>query len=297
MSFSAWSALIAAAALLAIVLLEPKPLPDSFLEGLTGDPGRGAMVLAAGGCARCHAAPTSALGASPGGLPVLAGGRRIESPFGTFAAPNISSGRRGLGTWSDLAIANAVLLGEGPEQTHLFPAMPYTAYRNMTRQDAADLIAHLRSLPSSTAANAPHDPSFPFNFRLGIGLWKIAYNTGEWALVVAPTPQIERGRYLVEALGHCGECHSPRDRLGGLDQSRWLGGAPALSGQGEIPNITPGGLDWSEAQIVTYLSTGAAPDLSVAGGEMAEVIAGLSQLPRSDIEAIAAYLKAVPPIN
>lgn len=293
MSFSAWSALLAAVALLAIVLLKPDPLPDTFFEGLTGDADRGALVFAAAGCASCHTAP----GAEPSETPILTGGRRFASPFGTFVAPNISSGPQGLGNWSDIDIANAILLGEGLNRTHLYPALPYTAYRNMAHQDAADLIVYLRTLPSANTPNQPHDVGFPFNIRLGIGVWKMFFNRGEWVLETVQTPEIERGRYLVEVLGHCGECHTPRGILGGIDRNRWLAGAPNPAGQGQIPNITPGKLGWSKEELVDFLSTGFTPEFDTAGGQMAEVIAGLSKLPQSDLEAIAAYLKAVPALD
>lgn len=293
MSFSAWSALLAAVALLAIIFLGPDPLPDSFFEGLTGDSERGALVFAASGCASCHTAP----GTEHDDAPLLAGGRSFKSPFGTFFAPNISSGPSGLGDWSDLDIANAILLGEGRGRTHLYPVLPYTAYRNMTGQDAADLIAYLRTLPAAETTNQPHDVGFPFNIRLGLGAWKILYNRGDWVLQTAATPEIERGRYLVEALGHCGECHTPRTFLGGLDRSRWLAGAPNPAGEGLIPGLAPGKLGWSEEEIVNFLATGFTPEFDSAGGEMAAVIAELSRLPRSDLEAIAAYLKAVPALD
>ncbi len=292
-SFSAWSALLAAVALVIVVLLRPDPLPDSFFDGLTRDVDRGAFVFAAAGCASCHTAPD----AEPSDAPVLAGGRTFASPFGTFVAPNISSGSRGLGTWSDIDIANAILLGEGPDRTHLYPALPYAAYRNMTRQDAYDLIAYLRTLPSAITPSQPHDVGFPFNIRLGIGVWKKFFNRGEWVLETVQTAEIERGRYLVEVLGHCGECHTPRNFMGGLDRKRWLGGAPNPAGKGQIPNITSGKLGWSEDEIVDFLKTGFTPEFDSAGGQMAEVISGLSKLPQSDLEAIAAYLKAVPALD
>ena len=293
MSFSAWSALLAAAALLAAVLLRPDPLAETFFDGLAGDPENGSLVFAAGGCASCH----TALGTPPTDNPVLAGGRSFQSSFGTFLAPNISSGRRGLGDWSDIDIANAILLGEGRERTHLYPVLPYTAYRNMTRQDTADLVAYLRTLPSDDTPSQPQDVGFPFNTRIGLGFWKLLFNRGDWVLEEASTPQIERGRYLVEALGHCGECHTPRNFLGGLDRSRWLAGAPHPSGKGAIPNITSGKLAWSEAEIVDFLATGFTPEFDSAGGEMAAVVAELAHLPQSDLEAIAAYLKAIPAID
>lgn len=293
MPFAAWSALLAALTLLVMIALRPDPLPEDLFDQLTGDRSRGRLVFAASGCSSCHSAPE----AKPGSAPVLSGGRGFKSPFGTFYAPNVSPGPSGLGFWTDVEIADAILNGVGRGSTHLYPAFPYTAYTHMSQQDAVDLIAYLRTLPPSPAANKSHDIGFPFNIRLGVGAWKLLYLREGWVLDNATSPELERGRYLVEALGHCGECHTPRNFLGALDTSRWLGGAPNPAGEGTIPNITSGGLAWSEDEITTFLKTGFTPTFDSAGGEMVKVIAGLSQLPQSDLEAIAAYLKAVPPID
>jgi mono/diheme cytochrome c family protein len=128
-------------------------------------------------------------------------------------------------------------------------------------------------------------------------VWKLLFARGDFVLAEAETEQVARGRYLAEALGHCGECHTPRNALGGLDRARWLAGAPNPSGQGRIPNITPGRLRWSEADIASYLKTGFTPEFDSAGGHMAEVVRNLSHLPDADLAAIAAYLKAVPPVE
>jgi mono/diheme cytochrome c family protein len=117
-----------------------------------------------------------------------------------------------------------------------------------------------------------------------------------WVLHDAPTPELERGRYIVEALAHCGECHTPRNLLGGLKTSKWLSGAPDPSGKGRIPNITPAALTWSEDEIVDYLTTGFTPEFDSVGGHMAHVVDNMARLPESDRRAVAAYLKAIPPV-
>jgi mono/diheme cytochrome c family protein len=117
----------------------------------------------------------------------------------------------------------------------------------------------------------------------------------DWAIDAA-SPAIERGRYIAEALAHCGECHTPRNLLGGLDRSRWLGGAPDPSGKGSIPNITLGKLTWSEAEIVEYLTSGFTPEFDSVGGHMAHVVDNMARLPESDRAAVAAYLKSVPAV-
>mgnify|MGYP000064519971 FL=1 len=271
------------------VLSRPETLPADAMAGLTADPGHGETVFWAGGCASCHAAP----GAQGDDRLVLAGGYRIESPFGTFVAPNISPSEAGIGNWSAEDLANALIRGVSPGGEHYYPALPYTTYAHMTLQDVADLKAFMDTLPASDTANQPHELSFPFTVRRGLGLWKRLYLTEDW-VVPAQTPEIERGRYLVEALGHCAECHTPRNQFGGLDKTRWLQGAPNPSGKGQIPGIAPGKLDWTAEDIAYYLESGFTPDFDSAGGEMADVVSNMAHLTPEDRAAIATYIKAVP---
>ncbi len=271
-------------------LSSPDILPAATLDGLTGDAVAGAPVFAAAGCASCHTAPEAAAS----DMPVLAGGKRFASPFGTFVAPNISPSPAGIGDWSDAQIITAVMRGVSPEGAHYYPAFPYDAYAKANPQDIADLVAHLRSLPADATPSQPHEVGFPFNIRRAVGLWKLLYRSNDFVVTGELTPQQARGRYLAEALGHCGECHTPRGRLGGLDRSRWLAGAPNPSGEGRIPDITPGRLQWTEAGIAEYLKSGFTPDFDTAGGEMAEVVRNTARLTDADRAAIAAYLKIVP---
>jgi len=273
-------------------LTRPVTLPAQAFAALdAGDPARGEAVFNAGGCASCHAAP----GASGEARLVLAGGQAFASDFGTFHAPNISPGvTHGIGGWSLPEFANAMMQGVAPDGRHYYPAFPYTAYAKMTLADLADLHAYIETLPASDVANVPHDLGFPFTLRRGIGLWKARYMGRGWAVPDDLSPEEARGRYLAEALGHCAECHTPRDSFGGLDRARWLAGAPNPSGQGRIPGITPAQLGWSSDDIVTYLETGFTPGFDVAGGSMKAVVDSLSQLPQDDLAAIAAYLLIVP---
>ena len=274
-------------------LSAPDRLSPSTLAGLSGDAERGAVVFAAAGCASCHTAP----GAEPADAPVLSGGQRFVSEFGTFIAPNITNdAAQGIGGWTDAQVVEAVTRGISPEGTHYYPVFPYDAYAKAAPQDILDLVAHLRSLPVSDAASLPHDVEFPFSIRRAVGLWKLLFRSDDWVVAGALTPEQTRGRYLVEALGHCGECHTPRNALGGLERSNWLGGAPNPAGEGRIPNITPAVLTWPEAAIAQYLFSGLTPDFDSAGGEMAAVIRNTSKLPDADRAAIAAYLKVVPPV-
>lgn len=275
------------------MLTSPEPLPASAVEGPPGDPERGALVFAAAGCASCHVAPETDIGEAP----VLAGGIAFVSPFGTFHAPNISPSPQGVGDWSDAEIMDAVMRGVSPSGAHYYPALPYAAYAMADPQDMRDLVAHLRTLPPSSQENLPHEVPFPFSIRRGVGLWKALNLRQGWVIEDDLPEPAARGRYLAEALGHCGECHTPRGPLGGLDHAQWLGGAPNPSGDGRIPNITPGGLKWSEGEIAYYLGTGFTPEFDTAGGEMAAVVSELAKLPDEDRAAIAAYLKAVPAIE
>jgi mono/diheme cytochrome c family protein len=273
------------------VATAPGRLPPGSLDAFSGDPARGEQAFWAGGCASCHAAE----GARDEARLVLSGGRRFPSDFGTFVAPNISPHpEAGIGGWSSDDFANAMVQGVSPGGEHYYPAFPYTAYALADPQDLADLWAFLRTLPADATPSAPHDIAFPFSIRRSVGAWKLLFARRSFVLAEAETAEIARGRYLAEALGHCGECHTPRNALGGLDTARWLAGAPNPSGQGTIPNITPGALDWSEADIAGYLKTGFTPEYDSAGGHMADVVRNLSQLPDADLAAIAAYLKAVP---
>ncbi|WP_424975540.1 c-type cytochrome [Dinoroseobacter sp. S124A] len=283
--------LIAAGVSLGLFLTRATPLDEAALEGLTGDPVAGAQVFHAAGCASCHAAP----GAKGEDRLVLAGGQRFASPFGTFVAPNISPDpEAGIGGWSELDFASAVMRGVSPDGMHYFPAFPFTAYALMERQDVADLWAYMATLPPSTAPSAPHELGFPFNIRRSVAVWKLLNGPSDWVQPAGDTP---RGRYLVEALAHCAECHTPRDSLGRLETARWMAGAPNPSGQGKIPGITPAQLDWSAGDIAYYLETGFTPDFDSAGGHMASVITNMAQLPAEDRNAIAAYVKALPPVE
>lgn len=269
------------------VVTRPAPLPAGALDGITADAARGAVTFAAAGCAGCHAG-------TDGPREVLSGGRAFVTDFGTFHAPNISSDpEHGVGDWSDLELASAIMRGVSPGGAHYYPAFPYTSYIKANPQDVADLIAHMRTLPASDTPSLQHDLRFPYNIRTGLGVWKALYLRDDW-VAEASTSELERGRVLVEALGHCAECHTPRNALGGLDRSAWMTGAPNPSGEGRIPGISPATLDWSAQDIAAYLESGFTPEFDSAGGSMADVIHGTAALSDDDRLAIAAYLKALP---
>jgi len=266
---------------------------------MSPDLANGELVFWAGGCGSCHAKK----GAKGEDKKLLGGGHELDTPAGVFVTPNISPDpEAGIGGWSLAEFANAMLNGVSPDGTHYYPSFPYASYARMTEKDVADLFAYLKTLTPVSQPNQRHDLSPLFALRRGIGLWKTAFVSG--APVVPVTEEnviLERGRYLVESLGHCGECHTPRTvfGFGGMNTARWLAGGPAPEGEGRIPNITPhasalGG--WSENDIAYYLESGFTPDFDSVGGTMVSVQDNVARLPAIDIAAIAAYLKAVPEV-
>ncbi len=272
------------------LLARPAPLAASAVAGLAGDVVHGEAVFWAAGCGSCH----MAAGAKGAAQLVLSGGQRFPSDFGTFVAPNISQDpTHGIGGWSLLDLTNALTRGVSPEGEHYYPALPYASYAKMQMQDVADLHAYLQTLPADATPSQPHEMSFPFSRREAVGVWKLLFLDDDWALPGNLTPTADRGRYIAEALAHCGECHTPRTLLGGLDTARWLAGAPNPSGEGRIPNITPAKLTWAVADIVQYLTTGFTPDYDSVGGLMTHVVENMARLPDADRQAVAEYLKAV----
>lgn len=267
----------------------------SAISGLTGDAEAGRLVFFAGGCTSCHAVPKSEGDARL----VLSGGLELKSDFGTFVAPNISSDpQAGIGGWDVATFANAMLAGVTPDGSHYYPSFPYGSYARMSDKDIADLFAFMKTLPASGEASKPHDLGFPFSIRRLVGGWKFLYlGDAPRVELASADAAIARGQYLVEGPGHCGECHTPRDPIGGFRSGAWLSGAKNPEGEGVIPNITPGGKNlgsWSASDIASYLETGFTPEFDSVGGSMVEVQKNMAELPAADREAIAAYLKAIP---
>lgn len=277
-------------------LMKPEPWPAAHWESL-GEPdlANGEQVFWAGGCASCHAAPKSEGDAKL----VLTGGLPLKSPFGTFHVPNISPDETaGIGSWTLADFGNAMTRGVGRNGEHLYPSFPYGSYARLPQKDINDLWGFMKTLPKSANITPPHELPFPYDIRVVLGGWKLLFFTDKpRATVDTGNPKLARGQYLVEGPGHCGECHTPRNALGGFETDQWLAGAPNPEGQGRIPNITPGSKSigaWSESDIVNYLETGFTPDFDSVGGTMVEVQKNMAKLPASDREAIGAYLKAVP---
>jgi len=280
--------LFLALVVLGLWLSRPQRIEPQALPLHVPDPANGERLFHAGGCGSCHGDR-------------LEGGLEIVSAFGTFRVPNITPDRAaGIGEWSDLDFFNAMKLGVSPDGEHYYPAFPYTSYTRMRTEDIVDLRAYLAGFEPVAAAVPDHELRFPWNIRRGIGLWKRLYLDASPVLSVADGDELlERGRYLVEAVGHCAECHTPRNRIGGPQRRYWLAGGASPDDEGRVPNLTPhsdGLADWSERDIVRYLKSGFTPEYDTVGGSMAEVQENLARLPDADREAIAAYLKALPPI-
>lgn len=277
-------------------LTAPKALSAADLPQHQPDLKNGELIFYAGGCTSCHAAE-EAKGAD---RLKLGGGMELKTDFGAFRVPNISPDKEtGIGGWSELDFANALVRGVSPGGAHLYPAFPYPSYARMRIEDVLDLRAFMATLPPVSNRVADHDLKFPFSIRRGVGVWKFLYLSPTPVLTIPNAPaHVQRGQYLVEGPGHCGECHTSRDFMGGLRKAQWLAGAPNPEGKGNIPNITPSpdGLTWSEEEIVETFKTGFTPDFDTLGGRMGEVQENLSHLPDADLQAIAAYLKAVPPL-
>ncbi|WP_026381195.1 c-type cytochrome [Afifella pfennigii] len=295
--------LLAAAALIAVaagalfwLLTAPRSISTAALPQHQPDLENGEAMFQLGGCANCHAVPK----AEGDERLKLAGGLELATDFGTFRVPNISPDEAtGIGGWSDADFVGAMQRGVSPDGAHYYPAFPYASYARMRAEDVLDLKAYLDTLPAVSNEVAGHDLAFPYNLRRGLGLWKRLYLSD--APVVSLTADAERllrGRYLVEGAGHCGECHTPRGTLGAMREDAWLAGAPNPEGKGRIPNITPhadGVESWSEADLVYFFESGFTPEFDSVGGSMVAVQEELARLEKSDLEAIAAYLKAVPP--
>jgi mono/diheme cytochrome c family protein len=274
--------------------LSMPPAPIAALTPHAPDLANGREMFFAGGCASCHAVPKQKDATR------LGGGLALRSPFGTFYVPNISPDRQdGIGGWNEIQFVTAMTMGVSPAGEHLFPAFPYTSYRNMRFGDLRDLFAFLKTLPPVAGRVREHDLRFPFNIRRAVGIWKLLFLK---AAIFTPDPsqsaQWNRGAYLATGPGHCAECHSPRNLLGGIVSSLRFTGGPSPDGQGGVPNITQYKLKtWSEKDIAAMLNDGMTPDADLVGGSMIEVVANTSKLTAADREAIATYIKSLPAVE
>jgi mono/diheme cytochrome c family protein len=276
-----------ALAALALVSLTP-----AVLAAAAVDPKRGEYIARAGGCMGCHTEEKK-------GAVSFAGGRALQTPFGTFYGPNITPHpQAGLGRWTEANFVNAMRHGRRPDGSNYFPSFPYPSFTKMDDGDLRDLWAYLRSLAPDARANRPHELRFPYGWRFLVTFWKWLYfRPGPLADSPSASSAVNRGAYLVQALGHCGECHTPRNFLGGPIRGRFLAGGKGQDGK-SIPNLTPAGLGlWSDAQLREFFMTGITPDDDTVSEAMMEVIRNsTSRLTAADITAMISYLRSLPEV-
>ncbi len=272
----------------------PAVVASASLPAYVPNLANGLTTFNAGGCSACHAVPNQ-----PDRLK-LGGGLAMPSPFGTFNVPNISPDPNdGIGRWSEADFVTAVLKGTSPAGVHYFPAFPYASYAHAKLEDVRDLFAYLKTLAPVSGKARDHDVPFPFDIRRNVGGWKFLFMDGKpFTPEPAHSAPWNRGAYLVNGFGHCAECHSPRNFLGGIINAQRFAGGPNPEGEGWVPNITQKGLDeWSVKDIAYFLETGQMPDGDSAGGAMARVIKNTSQLSPEDRAAMAEYLKSLPAVE
>jgi mono/diheme cytochrome c family protein len=261
---------------------------------------RGRYLAIAGNCASCHTARDGAF---------LAGGLPFETPFGTLYSTNITPDpETGIGRWSEADFLASMRHGVRPNGEHLYPAFPYTAFTKVTDQDAAALFAYLRSVPAVRRENPENALSFPFGFRPLLAVWKaLFFEPGAFEPDPERSEAWNRGAYLVEALGHCSACHSPRNGLGAEEAKRAYAGGEYLDHVATgahrpwaAPNLTGSerGLGlWSEDDLFAYLKT-ARNDFLESFGPMNEVVMNSTRLlSPEDVRAMALYLKSLPAID
>jgi len=276
------------------VLTIPGTVPASALGPHTPNLDNGRTMFFAGGCASCHATP------GQDDKTRLGGGVGLKSPFGTFYVPNISSDKTdGIGNWNEAQFVTAMVKGTSPDGRHYFPAFPYTSYQRMKHEDLRDLFAHLKMLPAVQGKIRDHDVPFPFNVRRTLGGWKLLFLDGEpFRADASKDAAWNRGSYLVNGPGHCAECHSPRNLLGGIVRSQRFAGGASPDGEGWIPNITQRGLrSWSVDDLAKLLKSGDLPEGDTVGGDMGKVVANTARLSDADRNAMAAYIKSLPPVE
>jgi mono/diheme cytochrome c family protein len=256
---------------------------------------RGEYLAVAGDCQECH---------SITGGPAYGGGQYMNSPVGAVFTPNITPSQDGIGGWTDQQFWNALHEGIGPGSSllvfphYLLPSMPYDATSKLSYQDVMAIKAYLDSLPPANVADRPSQIPFPFNIRAALLGWRILFFRPE-PMQYDPSwsPSVRNGAYLVQALAHCSDCHTPRNPLFASEYDKFLGGGQILAQSWYAPNITSqktgGGVGgWSSADLVDYLSGDGALGVGAPVGPMKQVVEdSLSRLPKSDVQDIANYLQ------
>jgi mono/diheme cytochrome c family protein len=254
---------------------------------------RGRYLTQAADCEACHTAE--------GGKP-FAGGRPFQTDFGTFYSPNITPDvKTGIGSWSDADFLQAVHEGRNKQGEHLYPAFPYAAYTYLTDQDVLAIKNYIFSVPAVSYAAPPHNLRFPFNQRGLMAIWAMLYNPNRRFEPVADrSPDWNRGAYLAEALGHCGDCHTPRTPLQALNNRRKFAGGMAEGWRAyNLSSDADSGIgSWSQSDIQQYLETGHSMNRGSAFGPMAQAVhLSLQNLTPSDVRAVTVYVRTVPPVS
>ena len=275
------------------VLSAPRPLGPDAIPQHQANIENGAVLYTIGGCINCHR-PDPANSAVDAALP--SGGAPLKTPIGTFYPPNLTPDpATGLGQATDLEFVNALQRGISRSGAHDIPAFPYTSYATMRIEDVLDIRAYLMTLKPVKAENKRADIPFPFFLRRGIGLWKyLGLSTAKWQPDAAQTPNWNRGSYLVNGPGHCGECHTPRTIFMARDDTRAFAGGPHPEGEGRVPSLR--GLierkRYKDAKdLVSAMQFGETFGYDkLSSGGMGAVQTNLSKLPEADVQAIAEYL-------
>jgi mono/diheme cytochrome c family protein len=272
----------------------PARVAATSLPPHTPDLDNGRTMFNAGGCASCHAPNQQA-------RTYLGGGTALKSPFGTFYSPNISPHPvDGIGGWNEADFVTAMWKGISPAGRHYYPVFPYTSYQRMRLPDVRDLFAYMKTLPPVQGTVRNHDLPFYLRVRRALGAWKFLFLDGQtFSDDPGRSAEWNRGAYLVNGPGHCAECHSPRNMLGAIVPNRRFAGGPDPEGSGGwIPNITPAGIgDYTEEDIVRIVESGDLPNGDSVGGAMRAVVRNTAELSPGDRQAIAAYIKSLPPIE
>ena len=255
---------------------------------------RGAYLARAGNCATCHTAR--------GGLP-YAGGFPLQTPFGTIYSSNLTpDAANGLGAWSPVEFWRALHNGRSKDGHFLYAAFPYPNYTRVTREDSDALFAFMQSLPPAAQANRPDELRWPYNTQIALAVWRaLFFSPGEQATQPAKSAEWNRGAYLVNGLGHCSACHSPRNSMGASEDESSLDGglipvqnwyAPSLASSAEA-----GVAGWPTTEVVRLLKTGVSAQGSVSGPMSDIVLKGMQYLNDADLTAVATFLKELTPTD